>query len=68
MFNKIIEIEKYIKKESERKELKEITDIQRDNISIKLDKQSLINLLDPEKGVYVDPSKFIKKKFIDERP
>ena len=68
MFNKIREIEKYIKKESERKMLNEISDIQRDNISLVIDKQVLMNLLDPEKGEYKDPSEFIKKKFLDEIP
>ena len=68
MYNKIREIEKYIKKESERKMLNEISDIQRDNISLKLDKQSLMNLLDPNKGEYEDTSEFIKKKFLDQIP
>ena len=68
MFNKIREIEKYIEKESQMKELNEISEISKNNISIKLDKQSLLNLLDPNKGEYTDASDLINKKFIDYIP
>lgn len=68
MFNKIRGIEQYLTKESEKKELKEISDIAKDNISIKLDKQSLLNLLDPGSGKYQEAEELVKNKYIDQIP